>query len=39
MCYQGYMSCGKRVLCVAECDFTAPGNFEFRFSSMEDSDG
>ena len=35
-CYEGYMALGKRVLCVAEYDFAAPANFEFKGSSRQD---
>ena len=35
-CYESYMAAGKRVLCVAEYDFAAPANFEFKGSSPQD---
>ena len=35
-CYESYMALGKRVLCVAEYDFAAPTNFEFKGSGPED---
>lgn len=36
-CYEEFMSHGKRVLCVAECDFSAPPGFEFQGSSPQDA--
>jgi len=35
-CYESFMSSGKRVLCVAEYDFAAPANFEFKGSGPQD---
>ena len=36
-CYEGFMNLGKRVLCVAEHDFAAPQDFEFKGSSPKDA--
>ena len=35
-CYENFMSLGKRVLCVAECNFAAPQDFQFQGSSPQD---
>ena len=37
LCYEEFMSLGKRVLCVAECEFSIPPGFEFQGSSPNDA--
>ena len=36
-CYEEFMNLGKRVLCVAERNFTAPPDFQFQGSSPQDA--
>lgn len=35
-CYEEFMNLGKRVLCVAECNFAAPPEFQFQGSGPKD---